>query len=265
MTADVNLFAGSSPVLPQAHEPAAVRARALEIAERLGGLDGSAFLERLFREYFPGGEAPGRVAVVSSFGTESAVLLALVAEVNPNVPVLFVDTGRLFGETRRYRDTLSARLGLTDVRTVEPEPAKVEAQDSDGLLFKRDADVCCSMRKVEPLERALAGFDAWISGRKRFHGATRAGISLIEADRAWIKINPLAEWSRERIQAEFERRALPSHPLEADGFLSIGCMPCSARVAPGQDVRSGRWLGLDKTECGIHRPADAIQVSSTAV
>ena len=232
------------------HDSDRVQARAARIAGRVAGLDGAALLEPLLREEFP-----GRIAVVSSFGTESAVLLALAAEVDRTVPVLFVDTGRLFGETLRYRDRLAGLLGLTDVRTVVPDTAEVAAIDADGLHFQRDPDACCAVRKVAPFERALAGFDAWVSGRKRFHGAGRTALPVIEDDRAWIKVNPLAEWSRERIQAEFTRRGLPAHPLEADGFLSIGCMPCSSRVEPGADVRSGRWAGQSKTECGIHRPA----------
>lgn len=230
------------------HDPDAVLARATRVAARVAGLEGVALLEPLLREEFA-----GRIAVVSSFGTESAMLLALAAEVDPSVPVLFVDTGRLFGETLRYRDRLISLLGLTDVRSLVPVAAEVAAIDADGLHFQRDPDACCAVRKVLPLERALTGFDAWISGRKRFHGATREALPVIEADRAWIKINPLAEWSRERIQAEFTRRGLPAHPLEADGFLSIGCMPCSSRVEPGADIRSGRWAGQAKTECGIHR------------
>ena len=236
-----------------APDPEAVAARAARLSAELAGLEGTALLEPLLHREFP-----GTIAVVSSFGTESAVLLALAAEVDPAVPVVFVDTGRLFGETKRYRDHLAARLGLTGIRTVTPDSALIEAADPDGLLFQRHADTCCQLRKVRPFERALAGFAAWISGRKRFHGATRSALPVIEADRGWIKINPLADWSRERIQAEFERRNLPAHPLEADGFLSIGCMPCSSRVAPGADVRSGRWAGSDKTECGIHRPVTPV-------
>ncbi len=235
------------------HDPDAVRSQAANLAARIGGLDGLELLEAVLHTEFP-----GQIALVSSFGTESAVLLALAAEVEPAVPVLFLDTGKLFGETRRYRDQLAARLGLRDVRTLKPEPSEVKAMDRDDLLFHRNADACCHLRKVLPLDRALTGFAAWISGRKRYHGATRAELPVIEIDRAWIKINPLVNWSRERIQAEFERRALPAHPLEADGFLSIGCMPCSSRVEPGTDVRAGRWAGKDKTECGIHRPATGV-------
>ena len=233
---------------PSPRDPEAVRVRAARVAARVAGLDGAALLEPLIRDEFA-----GEIALVSSFGTESAVLLALAAEVYPAIPVLFVDTGALFGETRRYRDQLIARLGLTDVRTLAPEPEALGAADPDGMLFQRDPDACCELRKVLPLERALAGFTAWISGRKRYHGATRTELPVVEADRSWIKINPLVTWPRERLTAEFERRRLPAHPLEAEGFLSIGCMPCSARVAPGGDLRSGRWAGQDKTECGIHR------------
>ncbi len=238
----------NSPPSSPPHDPEAVRARAERVAARVAGLDGAALLEPLIRDEFA-----GRLALVSSFGTESAVLLALAAEVDPSVPVLFIDTGALFGETRRYRDQLIAQLGLTDVRTITPDPKELRAADADGLLFQRDPDACCHVRKVLPLERALAGFDAWISGRKRYHGATRTELPVIEADRSWIKINPLVAWPRERLTTEFERRGLPAHPLEADGFLSIGCMPCSERTAPGGDIRAGRWAGKDKTECGIHR------------
>jgi phosphoadenosine phosphosulfate reductase len=221
---------------------------AVELANRLAGLEGAALLEPLIRKEFS-----GRIAVVSSFGTESAILLALAAEVDPAVPVLFLDTWKLFGETKRYRDTLIARLGLTDVRTLGPEPAEVAAQDPKGMLFDSDHEACCNLRKVQPLDRALTPFLAWISGRKRFHGGERTALPVVEAERNWIKINPLATWSRERIEAEFTRRNLPRHPLEADGYLSVGCMPCSDRVDPGADFRSGRWAGKGKTECGIHR------------
>jgi phosphoadenosine phosphosulfate reductase len=230
------------------YDAAAVRARAAQVADQVAGLEGTALLERLVH-----GEFAGRITLVSSFGTESAVLLALIAEVEPALPVLFVDTGRLFGETHRYRDQLVARLGLRDVRTLRPDPQAVDAVDRDLLLFRTDPDACCAVRKVQPFERALAGFDAWISGRKRYHGGSRTELPVVEADRGWVKINPLAAWPRERLEVEFERRGLPAHPLEADGFLSIGCLPCSARVEPGADLRSGRWAGTGKTECGLHR------------
>lgn len=223
------------------------------IAAEFDGLDGHALIEKALAD-----PRLGRIALVSSFGTEAAVLLALVAEAAPATPVVFLDTLRHFGETLRYRDRLVAQLGLVDVRSVRPDPAEIAKRDPDLLLFQRDPDACCALRKVEPLERALAGFGGWITGRKRFQALTRAALPAVEwaADEGRFKINPLAGWSPDRVAAEFEARDLPHHPLEADGFLSIGCMPCTERVAPGADPRSGRWSGQAKTECGIHRPAD---------
>lgn len=195
---------------------------------------------------------PGKVALVSSFGAESAVLLDLVAEVDRSIPVLFVDTDKLFGETRRHRDRLIARLGLTDVRTLAPDADEVAAQDPLGVLWHRDADACCRIRKVEPLARAIAGFDAWISGRKRFQAATRTAIPTFEADGRHIKVNPLVDWDADALVARAAARGLPAHPLVAQGYPSIGCMPCTDPVASGEDGRAGRWRGQDKTECGIH-------------
>jgi len=182
----------------------------------------------------------------------AAVLLQTAAEIDRHLPVIFLDTGKLFGETLRYRDQLVKRFGLTDLRVIRPLEAEVEAADPQGVLWDSDPNGCCGVRKVEPLRRALAGFDAWISGRKRFHGALRTFLPVIELSGAKIKINPLARWSKLRIEEEFARHGLPRHPLEADGFLSIGCLPCTGRVAPGADHRAGRWAGREKTECGIH-------------
>jgi phosphoadenosine phosphosulfate reductase len=219
---------------------------AFDSLETYAGLEGKPLIEALLRDF------PGKVALVSSFGAESAVLLHMAAEVDPNMPVIFLDTGKLFGETLRYRDNLVRRLGLTDLRIVKPEPEALAAGDPDSLLSHTNPDACCALRKVAPLKNALAGFDAWISGRKRYQGALRQFMPVIEASGDKIKLNPLARWPRERVDAEFAARNLPRHPLEEDGFLSIGCMPCTERVAPGADARSGRWAGQEKTECGIH-------------
>lgn len=233
--------------MPPSPTPSFDAEAAADLTRRYGHLDGAALLRAVAHEVFP-----GRLAVVSSFGTESAVLLSLVAEADPAIPVLFLDTGKMFGETLRYRDTLTAHLGLTDVRTIRPDAADLAGADADGLLFQRDADACCHIRKTLPLDRALDGFDAWITGRKRFQATTRAALPLFEADGGRVKLNPLATWDRARLDEEFVRRALPRHPLEEDGFLSIGCYTCTERVAPGADPRSGRWAGQAKTECGIH-------------
>jgi phosphoadenosine phosphosulfate reductase len=217
------------------------------LAWRYRGLEGEALLRPLLEREFP-----GRIALLSSFGAEAALLLDMVARIDRSVPVIFLDTGKLFGETLRYRDALVARLGLTDLRVLAPEPAEIRRRDADGTLWRSDGDACCRLRKVEPLARGLAGFAACISGRKRYQGAARAALAGIEAAEGLIKIDPLAGYTHARIAAEFAARDLPPHPLEADGFLSIGCMPCTDRVAPDEDRRAGRWRGLDKTECGIH-------------
>jgi phosphoadenosine phosphosulfate reductase len=199
-------------------------------------------------------EFPGRIALVSSFGAESAVLLHMVTAVDRGLDVVFLDTGKLFGETLRYRDQLIDRLGLTNVKTIVPDPTALAARDPDGTLWSRDANACCAVRKVAPLARALAPYDAWINGRKAFQGGARAALDTIEVADGRFKINPLAGWTRADIDRYFADHDLPPHPLMADGYLSIGCMPCTTRVAPGEDPRAGRWRGTPKTECGIHLP-----------
>ena len=222
-------------------------------AARLMGLYGHKTGEALLRPLITG-ELAGRIALVSSFGTESAILLDMVARIDPSVPVLFLNTGKLFGETLRYRDRLVEDLGLTDAREIQPDPADLDAEDADGVLWMRNADRCCALRKVRPLQRALEPFQAWITGRKRYQGGSRRELPVIEPADGRIKINPLADWTRNEIETHLDARGLPRHPLEAEGFLSIGCMPCTDRVAACEDIRQGRWRGLAKTECGIHRP-----------
>lgn len=195
----------------------------------------------------------GRVALVSSFGADSVVLLHMISVLRNDLPVLFVDTGKMFAETLAYQIDIAARLGLRDVRTIRPDPTRLAAHDPEGTLHRRDPDRCCALRKTEPLVRALADFDAWITGRRRHQAATRAGLEFFEADAAGrIKINPLAHWRPGDVRDYIENNALPRHPLVAKGYLSIGCAPCTAPVAPGDDPRAGRWPGRRKTECGIH-------------
>ncbi|MBV8972440.1 MAG: phosphoadenylyl-sulfate reductase [Sphingomonadaceae bacterium] len=201
-------------------------------------------------------ELAGRVAVVSSFGAESAVLLHLVAQVDKTVPVIFVNTQKMFGETLAYRDELAERLGLTDLRVVRPDPYAIAARDKTSLRWSFDPDGCCAIRKVEPLRRALGPFDAWLSGRKGFQAKTRAALPRFEPDEGKLKLNPLADWDKAALDAYFADHDLPRHPLEAQGFASVGCVPCTTTVKPGEDPRSGRWRGWDKTECGIHGSHD---------
>lgn len=193
-----------------------------------------------------------KLALVSSFGTESAALLKVMADVDPSIPVIFLDTGWLFEETLAYRDTLIDRLGLRDVRSIKPDEAALSREDGERELWFSDPDACCRIRKVEPLARALKPFAAWLNGRKRFQGGLRADIAVVEADGARLKFNPFANVSREEIEAIFKLAELPPHPLVASGFLSVGCMPCTSRTAPNEDARAGRWRGRGKTECGIH-------------
>jgi len=193
-----------------------------------------------------------KLALVSSFGTESAALLKVTADVDPAIPVVFLDTGWLFEETLAYRDTLIATLGLRDVRSIKPLEETLTREDPDRELWFSDPDACCRIRKVEPLARALAPFSAWINGRKRFQGGLRAELAVVEDDGAKLKFNPFANVAREEIEAIYRRANLPQHPLVASGYRSVGCMPCSSRTAADEDARAGRWRGRAKTECGIH-------------
>ncbi|WP_022704162.1 phosphoadenylyl-sulfate reductase [Pseudorhodobacter ferrugineus] len=195
----------------------------------------------------------GRVALVSSFGAESVVLLHLLSVVSPHTPVLFIDTQMLFPETLAYQKTLAEKLYLTEIRTLSVTPDQILAQDPQGNLHKSNTDACCAFRKTAVLESALSGFDAWITGRKRYQSGTRADVEFFEADGdARLKINPLAHWSPEDLQDYIINNRLPRHPLVAQGYPSIGCAPCTSPVKQGEDPRAGRWRNTTKTECGIH-------------
>jgi len=194
------------------------------------------------------------VALVSSFGAESAVLLHMVAEIDRATPVLFLETGMLFPETLDYQRTLAGRLGLSDLRLIRPDPADLAGDDPDGTLHRDNTDACCFIRKTLPLRRALEPFGAWITGRKRAQAATRAGLELFEEDRenGLLKVNPLARWDGAMVRAYMRAHDLPPHPLVARGYPSIGCAPCTTPVGADEDPRAGRWRGDSKVECGIH-------------
>lgn len=229
--------------------PAFTAADAAAMERRFAGVDTGDMLGELLT-----GELKGRVAAVSSFGAESAVLLHLISQIDRDIPVIFLNTQKIFGETLAYRDELSERLGLTDLRVFRPDPHVLAAKDSTGLRWSYDPDGCCDLRKVQPLRRALAPFDAWISGRKGFQAGTRTLMPRFEEDEGRLKLNPLADWDKPRLEAWFAEHKLPRHPLEAEGYPSIGCAPCTSKVQPGEDPRAGRWRGWDKVECGIHVP-----------
>jgi phosphoadenosine phosphosulfate reductase len=232
------------------------------LAERSAGelLPAAAELDQMLRNATPaevieaalGVVGREQLALVSSFGTESAALLKVMADVDAAIPVIFLDTGWLFEETLAYRDTLIATLGLRDVRSIKPDEEALRREDQNRELWFSDPDACCRIRKVEPLQRALSPFKAWINGRKRFQGGLRAAIAVVEDDGIRLKFNPFANVSREQMQAIYTEAKLPPHPLAASGFLSVGCMPCTTRTSPDEDARAGRWRGRAKTECGIH-------------
>ncbi|MFV3126297.1 phosphoadenylyl-sulfate reductase [Niveispirillum sp. KHB5.9] len=227
----------------------ALQARARELMARYGHLEGVDLLRPLIETEFN-----GQLALVSSFGTESAILLHQVAQIDKDLPVLFVNTRKLFGETLRYRRMLVEKLRLTGVRELSPTKEAEDEHDKDGILWRSDNTACCDFRKVRVLDAGLAPFGAWITGRKRYQATTRIELPLFEAAEGRIKINPLAGFTRADVEAYLDRHDLPRHPLEEDGYLSIGCMPCTDRVAAGEDIRAGRWRGQEKTECGIHLP-----------
>ena len=195
----------------------------------------------------------GDVTMVSSFGSESVVLLHMVSVVAPGTPVLFIDTQMLFQETLDYQIEVAEKLQLTDVRVIRATEREVALNDPDGTLHQFNTDACCDFRKTIPLERELSKFDAWITGRKRFQGGQRTELEFFESEPpSRLRINPLARWTTADLAAYMRAHDLRENPLVAYGYLSIGCFPCTQPVRPGEDARSGRWSGQAKTECGIH-------------
>jgi phosphoadenosine phosphosulfate reductase len=220
---------------------------ASRLAEKFFALDAQKLLRLAIEDLFP-----GRIALVSSFGADSAVLLHMVSEIERTTPVIFIDTLQLFPETLAYRDRLVTDLHLENVITLKPDDQLLAAEDPDKFLWARDPDRCCEIRKVLPLAKALQGYDAWITGRKRFQAATRSALPLFEAEGPRIKVNPLAGWTQANIDDYFKTHALPRHNLVAKNYLSIGCVPCTSPVRPGENIRAGRWRDRGKTECGVH-------------
>lgn len=226
-----------------------VEDRSLAMAWRMGfgRLDGEELLAAMVQRAFP-----GQIALVSSFGAEAALLLAMLADIDRQVPIIFLDTGKHFPETLTYRDILIRRFGFTDVRSIRPNNATLSQSDPAGDLWRSDPDRCCHLRKVLPLTRALTPFQAWITGRKRFHGGGRTALPAVEYVADKVKVNPLANWTPDQVNTAFRERGLPGHPLVGQGYPSIGCATCTRASAGGIGSREGRWAEQDKTECGIH-------------
>jgi phosphoadenosine phosphosulfate reductase len=235
----------AKPRQPDANAEAAELAAALEA--RYGALAPQDVISLSIGRFGTAG-----LAAVSSFGADSAVLLHMVSRIDPGLEVIFLETGKHFGETIEYRDALAADFGLRDIRIFEPLPKALAARDPDGRLHETDTDACCDLRKVEPLARAVEPLAAWFTGRKRFQAATRAAIPVFESVGPRVRINPLARWGTSDIAAYMKDHALRENPLVAYGYLSIGCFPCTKPVKAGEDPRSGRWAGQGKVECGIH-------------
>ncbi|QQA41207.1 phosphoadenylyl-sulfate reductase [Pelagovum pacificum] len=227
-----------------------------ELEERVAALNeryrhhgATAVLEKALED-----EDVGDIALVSSFGAESVALLHLVSVIDKQTPVLFIDTEMLFPETLTYQSELAVKLKLGNLKVVRARLDDQLNRDPDGTLHQRDTDACCALRKTEPLQRALAPFDGWITGRKRYQGGKRASLDFFEAEAGTgrIKVNPLAYWTNQDVQDYIAENRLPRHPLVAQGYPSIGCWPCTSKVAEGEDPRAGRWRGEEKEECGIH-------------
>ncbi len=235
----------AAPVSPAATTDLEDMARGLN--QRLAGADAGTVLRTILDP------ALGlSVAVLSSFGSEAAVLLDHVAEADPATPVLFLDTGQHFLQTLGYRRQLTEHLGLFDVRIILPEARERASLDPGGDLWRSDPDACCDLRKVRPLARAATGFNALITGRKRHQTEGRRALDVVEVLDGSLRINPLAAWDAPRIAAHLAARDLPAHPLVDQGFASIGCWPCTRAIGAFEPPRAGRWSGVDKVECGIH-------------
>lgn len=233
--------------------PRFTQADADRLNARFADASAAELLSSVLRE-----ELAGRIAVLSSFGAESVMLLHLIATIDPTTPVIFLDTGKHFAETIAYRDRIVAQMGLTGLKVIAPDRFDLAKRDAGGERWRYDPDGCCDLRKVRPLASALTDFDATITGRKGFQALTRVSLPRFEVDKAdaagRLKINPLADWSKTGVEAYLSAQALPQHPLVARGFASIGCAPCTDVVTPGEAARAGRWRGTDKVECGIHVP-----------
>ena len=244
----------AKPKQPEAHadapdRDAAAAAEATALQAAYGELAPQEIIAAAVNQFWT-----GEIAGVSSFGADSAVLLHMIASVDRSVPIIFLDTGKHFGETLEYRDQLVADFGLTNLRVIHPLEANLAEKDADGRLHQSDTDACCAIRKVEPMARAVEPYRAWFTGRKRFQAATRADLPAFEAVGPRIRVNPLAAWTGGDIAAYMQAHGLRENPLVAYGYLSIGCFPCTRAVQPGEDARAGRWSGQVKTECGIHLP-----------
>ena len=191
-----------------------------------------------------------KIAVTSSFGAESAVILHLVSQIKKNIPVIFLNTEKLFSETLKYLETIKKKLKLNNIKIFKPDTDYLKKYDVNNDLYKTDPNLCCHIRKVLPLRKSMENYNAWINGRKRFHSTERSNLKKIEIINGLIKINPLVDWSFKKIKNYMINNNLPEHPIVAEGYKSIGCQPCTSKTK--DSIRDGRWSDSLKSECGIH-------------
>jgi phosphoadenosine phosphosulfate reductase len=199
---------------------------------------------------------PGRIVLTCSWQHQSSILVDMLHQLDATVRIVELDTGLLFPETYETRERLIERYDL-ELERIDPRETVAEQALSEGPeLWRRDPDRCCHLRKVEPLERALVGMDAWITGIRRAQSVTRANARMLELDpRGVVKVQPLAFWSDEDVKGYLYAHDVPYNPLHDRGFPSIGCTPCTRAIRPGEDSRAGRWADAEKTECGLHLPS----------
>jgi phosphoadenosine phosphosulfate reductase len=238
-------------------EPSVTQASLSRLQTFYGHLEAEELLRVMIKDEFK-----DRIALLSSFGADSALLISMVAKIDPATKILFLETRKHFTQTLEYVEQLKTQFGLTNLIYLTPNPKLIQNIDKEGTLWNSQPNRCCWLRKVEPLDRGIKehGIEAVITGRKSYQTEDRSNLPSIELDEKGIfRINPLITWDKHKIRAAFEAEHLPQHPLVAEGYLSIGCEPCTRPVKAGENERAGRWAhtaempgGEQKTECGIH-------------
>ncbi|MCS1350038.1 phosphoadenylyl-sulfate reductase [Mechercharimyces sp. CAU 1602] len=223
-----------------------------QIAHQLRTKDPSEILAWSIKEY---GDS---ITLASSFGAEDVVLIDKLARIRSDIDIFYLDTGLLFPQTYKTRDELARRYNLTFIRVVPRWTVDEQEKEKGAALWKRDPNQCCHIRKVEPLQKVLSHYKAWITGIRREQSPTRAHTQVVEWDDTFsiCKLNPLAFWKKEEVWDYIHKNKVPYNPLHDQDYPSIGCIPCTRAVKPGEDPRAGRWSGSAKTECGLHRNRD---------
>lgn len=218
------------------------------ISKSLNKLESKKILEKCIYYFFE-----KKIAYVCSFGAESAVLLHMISNIERNLPVVFINTLKLFNETIDYKDRLVREFSLKNITELTPSKEDIELYDSEGKLWSNNPDKCCNFRKVKILDNYLNNFQAWFSGRKGYQSDERSKNNIVELQDKKFIISPLISWKKKDVDDYYIKYNLPRHPLSDQGFLSIGCKNCTSKTVNLSDIRSGRWNGLQKTECGIYK------------